>query len=191
MKTITLTCEKCGKEYIKQLKEHNRKQKNGNIRNFCSISCAVSMRNNSMTKKYWMEKYEKQKKSFDIKNVSNNRGDIYSPFKPFLNSGRASIMDHKEGMNIDLPFLKEIWEKQNGICPYTGLKMELPKNTKNHSKKSLKKASLDRIDSSKGYIKGNVEFVCMAINLAKNNHTKEDMISFIKDTFSVNQVQPT
>lgn len=59
------------------------------------------------------------------------------------------------------------------------------------------KASLDRIDSSKGYIEGNVEFVCSAINLAKNNFSKEAMVSFLQETIaslnalSVTQVQPT
>ena len=45
----------------------------------------------------------------------------------------------------------------------------------------VKTASLDRIDSSKDYLVGNVEIVCMAVNLAKNNFNKKDMIDFIKE----------
>jgi hypothetical protein len=62
---------------------------------------------------------------------------------------------------------------------------------------SLTRASLDRIDSSKGYIKGNVEFVCLAINFAKNDFKKEEMKSFIKEiissqnTISITQEQPS
>lgn len=40
------------------------------------------------------------------------------------------------------------------------------------------------IDSSKGYIKNNVEFVCFGINLEKCNFTKEETISLIKEIVS-------
>lgn len=39
-------------------------------------------------------------------------------------------------------------------------------------------ASLDRIDSSRGYVKGNVEFVCLAVNFAKSTFSKEQMLEF-------------
>jgi hypothetical protein len=45
----------------------------------------------------------------------------------------------------------------------------------------MTKASLDRIDSTKGYIKGNVEFVCLAINYAKNKFSKEDTLTFLNE----------
>ena len=76
--------------------------------------------------------------------------------------------------------------------------MILPRNTLEYNKtKSLMKASLDRIDSSKGYVEGNVEFVCCAINLAKNDFCKEAVVDFLNQTtaslnaLSVTQVQPT
>lgn len=48
-------------------------------------------------------------------------------------------------------------------------------------KKTPTKASLDRIDPNKGYIIGNVEFVCYCINVMKNDFTKEQMIDFINN----------
>lgn len=76
-------------------------------------------------------------------------------------------------MDITPEYLKQLWDSQHGICPYTGFDMELIGN-------SLNQASLDRIDSTKGYIKGNVEFVCLFINLAKNKFPKEDVQEFIE-----------
>jgi hypothetical protein len=52
--------------------------------------------------------------------------------------------------------------------------------------KTPTKASLDRIDPNKGYIIGNVEFVCYCINVMKNDFTKEEMIKFINQIKSVN-----
>lgn len=90
------------------------------------------------------------------------------------------MIKHKDQIDIDLEYLKELWESQRGVCPYTGIKMILPHNTKEHMRiHSLKKASLDRIDPSKGYLKNNVEFVCCAINYAKNSFSREQMKEFL------------
>ncbi len=86
----------------------------------------------------------------------------------------------KHHSELDVKYLKELWESQNGICPYTGIKMLLPETT-SQMFRSPKKASLDRIDSSKEYTRGNVEFVCQAINLAKNSFTREEMKEFISE----------
>jgi hypothetical protein len=40
-------------------------------------------------------------------------------------------------------------------------------------------ASLDRIDSTKGYIAGNVEFVCRFVNLGKSDLSREEVMKFI------------
>lgn len=181
MKTILLTCQLCGKSFERKLSEHTKNIKNNITKTFCGLSCSTKNRNDSMTNEYWQNQYKKQKKSFDIKRHSGNRLDEYSPFRFFLNSGRASIKKHKHETDVDLEYLKNLWEEQKGICPYTKIKMILPRTTKESNLKSLKKASLDRIDSSKGYIKGNVEFVCMVINLAKNNYTKKEMEEFITE----------
>ena len=173
MKTIQLKCTHCGKDIIRLLKEYKRnKDKQQKI--FCSRSCVCSYKN-LHTPKEWYVKHCSQ-----IREYSGNRLDKFSPFKPYLNKGRASNKRHQ--MSLSAEYLKSLWEKQNGICPYTNLKMVLPKNTLDNTKiKSLKKASLDRIDSSKGYIEGNVEFICQGINLAKKDYTKEETVSFIKE----------
>lgn len=40
-------------------------------------------------------------------------------------------------------------------------------------------ASLDRIDSSKGYVKGNVQFVCLSMNYAKNGFSDQQIKDFV------------
>jgi CRISPR/Cas system-associated protein Cas10 (large subunit of type III CRISPR-Cas system) len=64
--------------------------------------------------------------------------------------------------------------------PFNNIKMEISRTSQDEDiKKTPTKASLDRIDPSIGYIKGNVEFVCYCINVMKNDFTKEQMIDFI------------
>ena len=73
--------------------------------------------------------------------------------------------------------LKELWDKQNGICPYSGLKMTLEFGYMNS-------ASLDRIDSSKGYMKNNIQFVVLPINYLKNSYSDLDVKRFLKSISS-------
>lgn len=67
-------------------------------------------------------------------------------------------------------------ERQKGICPYTGWILELPHHR--NKIRNPKIASLDRIDSSKGYVIENLQFVSMMANFAKNNFTEDEMQYF-------------
>lgn len=77
--------------------------------------------------------------------------------------------------------MKSLWEKQNGICPYTGWKLELPRTTTGFlDNQSSKRASVDRINISKGYVEGNIQFVSVIANFAKNTFSDDQLIEFCK-----------
>lgn len=59
--------------------------------------------------------------------------------------------------NLDNEYLWELWEKQDGTCFYSGIKLE------------FKTASLDRTDNKLGYLKGNVRWVHKDINRMKSD----------------------
>ena len=59
--------------------------------------------------------------------------------------------------------------------------MTLPESGKEWDRHfTMDKMSLDRIDSAKGYVKGNVQFVCLGINYAKNRWSDTEMKLFIE-----------
>lgn len=95
---------------------------------------------------------------------------LISMFEGFIHSANARKVD----CVITSKYLESLWESQNGRCPYTGWELKLSGDFP----KDPRKASLDRIDSSKGYIEGNVQFVAMHYNLAKNSWTDEQTIEF-------------
>jgi hypothetical protein len=92
-------------------------------------------------------------------------------------------LQHRRGLdlvcNLTPQYLKKVWDTQKGICPYTGWNLILPRGN-GRSLKTMAKASLDRIESSKGYVVGNVQFVALAANLAKSTFTHDEMTEFCK-----------
>lgn len=52
--------------------------------------------------------------------------------------------------------------------------------TRNRGARVPNQASIDRIDSSLGYVRGNIEFVCLMANMAKNVWTRKDVLDFCK-----------
>jgi hypothetical protein len=98
-------------------------------------------------------------------------------FRAQLKANRSQFKKRRIDFALTLADLVEQWNKQGGICPYTGYTMTLPETSHKHLKSPFM-ASMDRIDSSKGYVKGNVEFVCVSANFAKNSFPKEEMLKF-------------
>lgn len=61
------------------------------------------------------------------------------------------------------------------VCPLLGLKLD------SWSDNKWVKPSLDRIDNSKGYIKGNVMIVSFRANVLKNNATAEELLTLAQN----------
>jgi hypothetical protein len=175
IKTIIITCSACGKKCEKRAAEINRQKKKGKKLFYCNLKCAGKI-NSGHLKKYVSQN------SHIIKQYSNNRKDEYSPFRYHLNNAKNRVIKYNEEFNLDLPYLKEIWHMQNGKCAVTGIDLNVKFiHTKNQrTDKNPYQASLDRIDNNKGYIKGNVRFVCLMFNIARNNFSDTDVLEFCK-----------
>lgn len=157
---LNVKCNVCNVSFLKDGSEVRRNEKLAK-KHYCSLSCVstgrVSNKNGNL-----------------LSLNASNRKDKYTGLREHL----ARAKKRNKEINIDLDDLLEIWESQKGICPYTGLTLIHPKNAKNHI--MLYKASLDRIDSSLGYIKGNIQFISATANLAKGSMTHEEMVTFCR-----------
>jgi len=83
----------------------------------------------------------------------------------------------KKEVSVSLQDIADQWNKQQGLCAYTKIPLELVKKDSSWSKAT---ASIDRIDSSKGYILGNIQWVHKRINTMKNDMTEVEFINFCK-----------
>jgi hypothetical protein len=79
--------------------------------------------------------------------------------------------------NIDTEYLESIYP-ENHICPILGYEMVPDISGKRGGHKYS--PSLDRINPRLGYVKGNVQWVCMLANRMFSDATGEDVIRFAK-----------
>lgn len=73
---------------------------------------------------------------------------------------------------------EDAWNKfmdQKGICALSGIKLKFSDNPSNQKPGT---ASLDRIDSSKGYTIDNIQWVHKKVNIMKNKLLEKDFIKF-------------
>ena len=121
-KLITLNCDFCGNKFQKPLTEYKRCQRLGR-HSYCSREC--SAKGAVLTKKSNPHKPASDKMIEHLKCIWNNKRDEYTPFRYSLRCARTRFQE----VNITLDDLKELWEKQKGICPYTGFRLILPENS--------------------------------------------------------------
>ena len=70
----------------------------------------------------------------------------------------------------------ELFQKQGGLCALTGALLTLPEHCRDYTFT----ASLDRIDSSKPYVKENVQWVTKHVNLMKRSYSQEEFIDLCR-----------
>lgn len=196
--TVNVKCSFCGKDKILKQWVYNRRIKLNKHKFYCNCSCSAKDNESLKLRQKYNREHPEECRERIAKYVhlawgkGGRRADEFSDFKYLIRTAnrlkKFSIRKRLD-FNLDTDYLKDLWETQKGICPYTGIKMELCRPiSKNRIRRRVRipnSASLDRIDSAKGYIKGNVEFVCYSVNLAKNDFTREEMLNFFNSIRSI------
>lgn len=170
-------CHRCGNTYPLTLDYfHKNKSKKDGFQSYCK-TCNIE----------YYYKYSKNEENRErIVRLSKKHNErMYSSIESLLHkrfSGAKNRAKRKH-MDFDIPqeYLYELWDNQDGKCYYSGLSMTFDAN-------DLYTVSIDRIDSSKGYIIGNVALACWVINNMKASLTIEEFVYFCK-TVAENQVK--
>ena len=154
---ITCALETCQKQHRIRTKEATRRKKDGHENFFCGFGCSLRF-------------YGNPNSAGNPQNLRRgSTKDEYSPFREHLRRARNRGKD----CNLTLQHLKDLWEQQVGMCSLTGIKLDFETHNPNYA------ASLDRIDSTVGYVIGNVQWVSQTINLAKSNSSTEVINEFL------------
>lgn len=171
-KMVSVRCEWCGNDFLRKPYEAGRNARLGR-KVFCSRKChAEWMSADAETQTRLLALQQAYR--FNLRSFAGNRHDDFTGFRELLKRAKG----RKREFDITLLDLKEQWERQRGLCVYSGVELMLP--AWHYQSDKIRTASLDRINSAKGYIKGNIQFVSMTINFAKNGMTHEQMLDFCR-----------
>lgn len=94
------------------------------------------------------------------------------------NLGWSKRRANEKGLpyNITLNYLKELYEKQEGKCFYTGLELSLTNGTH--------RISIDQVIPSRGYTQDNVVLCAFVVNQMKFDLSLEDFVNTIENLHS-------
>ena len=155
---VVCSDKECGNTFLKDGSEVRRNLKLER-NNYCSLKCSGKNTIKHLNKGYVGD---------------TGRCDKYTGLREHL----RRVKKRDKVYDITLDDLLTQWNEQDGICPYTGLTLIQPKDSKGIA--LMYKASLDRVDSKLGYVRGNIQFISASANLGKNNMSHEEMVEFCK-----------
>lgn len=90
---------------------------------------------------------------------------------------RAANRKNPWPMGIDVKYAMDIGERQKWRCAITGDKLSF---TRGVGRKNPKICSVDRINSSKGYVPGNIQLVTWQANQIKGKFSTREFISLCR-----------
>lgn len=175
---LAAICKECHSKYRKNYYRNNKNKELQQVKNYQSINkihkksgrtikstCRLKGCNNLsyLTKK----ESENNKLRYCSKECSYIGARVNPIHKYFKNIQRNAEKRGKK-FNLTEDYILSLLKLQHNKCAITGIKIKL---SHPNDKTSLEDASLDRIDSSKGYKKGNVQWVALGVNYMKRNFT--------------------
>jgi hypothetical protein len=97
--------------------------------------------------------------------------------KDFFSNIRRGAESRNIEFDITIEYLWDLFLQQNGKCALSGLDINFSQKRKDYKNRTV---SVDRKDSSLGYIEGNVQWVHKLINIMKNKTSDIDFIQMCK-----------
>jgi hypothetical protein len=157
---IPCTCIYCNKPFTAQK----------TTAKYCSESCRNKFLHNKDHIKYY------------------RRSSVENSLRSILWGCKARAKRMNREYDLTEEYVLELLKQQNGICAATGLALK-PSAQRTVQDKDPFTISIDRIDSNKGYIIGNVQLVCSIYNGAKNSFTFEQVAIMCKNFIIKNNIK--
>ena len=116
----------------------------------------------------------------NMNNITTKNGKIGELTKTEHTRLKKSAKKRQYEFNVSIEYLWNLFENQQKICAITGDHID-----------DFSKASLDRIDSTKGYIEGNVQWVTQQANLSKHIMSTQELYDFCIKVLNHANQQPS
>lgn len=89
--------------------------------------------------------------------------------------------------NIDLEYICDILDAQEGKCALTGWPLQFTKGGTWKSGMNPFACSMDRVDNTQGYVRGNIQLVCAMVNTVRGAMENDDFINLCKAVAETNK----
>jgi hypothetical protein len=128
-----------------------------------------------------------------LKKLCKNKSKLWKGYGEISGHWWNALVNHakerKLKVDVTLEYLWNLFLKQNRKCNLSGLELSFGGSyLDNKNKVNEKTASLDRIDSTKGYVQDNVQWVHKDINWMKTNFNNSYFISMCKKIAEYNSI---
>ena len=97
----------------------------------------------------------------------------------FVSKIKSQATRRKMKFSLTTKYLWKLFEKQHNRCSLSGVSISLPISAYDATHGNVT-ASLDRIDSNKGYVGGNVQWVHKDVNMMKQQFSQPRFIELCK-----------
>lgn len=99
--------------------------------------------------------------------------------RTFYNHFKFTAKRRSLDFTVTIEYLSDLFESQGRKCALSGLPLEMPVGTGvGGALTTPNSPSLDRIDSTKGYVEGNVQWLNKYANIMKNDLSNTQFIAF-------------
>lgn len=140
----------------------NYKNKQAAIRKTC-LACEAERA------REFRKKHKNYRGSGKLKSIPDEHKFLMSTIRAKVQHAKQNIKRLNRPFDIDADYIYDLWKQQNNQCVYTGEQFKI---VKGHPAN----LSIDKIVPELGYVKGNIQLVCWAINRAKGDLTHETFI---------------
>ena len=155
--TTLVECCVCNKEFFKENRAIARSIREG-AKNYCSRKCSGT---NAILGIYPKEHQD--------------------AMRYYTASIKKRATRKNMEMNIDLKYLNDLFQHQDGKCAISGVSIFIPSDHLSRKNHGLNVASVDRIDNDLGYTKGNIQFTALGINFMRNTLSITEIKRFLNE----------
>jgi len=105
----------------------------------------------------------------------------------YFHNIRYGAIERSLIFDVDIEYVWQLFLDQEKKCKLSGMPLQLSKYSKKSKDWFETTASLDRIDSSKGYVQGNLQWVHKLVNIMKQDMTDKEFIKWCNTVANYNQ----
>jgi len=178
MNSTTKYCTSC--DQTKPISDFTKSGTNGNWKSSADVHSYCKACNAARARE-WRAKHKNYRGSGRVTKIPVQDRPLMSLVRHRLSCAKTRIKKFNQiETDLDEDYLFDLIKSQNETCLLTGIPFV-------YKKSHPLCPSLDKIESDKGYVKGNVQWLSWAVNRAKGDLDTHDFVSMCKRVVEISE----